>query len=172
MKKMLEPSSLMQYQSRTAPFTGRLFTCARPGRSQGRTLSSISDEVVTAWVNGLPWSHQLNIVSLLGTKTSGLSEYSYYSFRGGHESNDQSSNLPTFQEWLDLRFGAGRFVVIDFPTIDTKPIEETILADICQKVTSLLLAAADVLLVDSGGWGRTGKVCAMLDATPCAASSR
>ncbi len=170
--KSSEPSKLKQYQSRTAPLAGRLFTCARPGRSLGRKVSSISDEVVAAWVAGLPQSDQLHIVSLLGTKPNGLSEYSYYSFRGGHESSVQHSNSATFQEWLNERFGLGRFVVVDFPTIDTEPIEPTVLTDICRTVTSLLAASADVLLVDSGGEGRTGKVGATLHMTPFAVPSR
>lgn len=169
-----EPSNVKQYRARKVPFAGRLFTCARPGRSLGRKTSPISDDTVVAWVLGLPRSDHLHIVSLLGTKPCGRSEYSYYSFRGGRESSALRPKSPTFQEWLDLRFGPDRFIVIDFPTVDTKSIEPTMLSEICRRVNSLLDSSADVLLVDSGGEGRTGKVCAALGtvATPYWRGSR
>ena len=70
----------------------------------------------------------------------------------------------TFQQWLDHHFGHGNFVVIDFPTIDTKEIESKQLSAICAHVKSLLDSSATVVIVDSGGVGRTGRVCAAIPA--------
>jgi hypothetical protein len=166
--KPFEPLRLIEYRSRKAPFRGRLFTCARPGRSLGAKLSPIDDAIVKAWVDGLPTLRPLYIVSLLGSKPkpSGISEYSFYSFRGGHEPRDQRPASITFQKWLDLHFGRGSFIVVDFPTTDTEAIDVSYLSTICEAVRSLLDASANVLIVDSGGVGRSGKVCASLRAKP------
>jgi len=168
-----EPSNLKVFQSRKEPFAARLFTAARPGRSLGRAIPKISDETVYAWARGLlPLSSQLHIISLLGTKPNGLSEYSYYSFRGSRGSLEIDFKKPTFQEWLNDRFGLERFVVVDFPTIDTMPIEAAMITEICQCTTSLLMTSNDVLIVDSGGEGRTGKICSELCAVHRTVSGR
>ena len=61
---------------------GTLFTCARPGRSLGSKQTRINDKVVNSWIAGLPNSaDEIMIISLLGRKPDGLSEFSYYSFR-------------------------------------------------------------------------------------------
>lgn len=49
------------------------------------------------WVKGLPAANLLYIVSLLGKKPNGYSEFSYYPFRSSKEDDDK----PTFQQWLD-----------------------------------------------------------------------
>ncbi len=167
--KPFEPLRLIEYRSRKAPFGGRLFTCTRPGRSLGAKVSQIDDAIVKAWVNGLPQLRPLYIVSLPGSKPqpSGISEYSFYSFRGGHEPADQRPTSITFQKWLDLHFGKGSFIVVDFPTVDTEAIDVSYLFTICAAVRSLLEASANVLVVDSGGVGRSGKVYASLSASPC-----
>ncbi len=167
-EKPREPMRLIEYCSREAPFPGRLFTCARPGRSLGRKKGRIDDAIVKEWVVGLPKPRPLHIVSLLGTKPppSCISEYSYYSFRGGHEAAGQLPSSITFQAWLDLHYGKGSFFVVDFPTVDTKEIDAPRLSTICAFIRSLLELSANVLVVDSGGVGRTGKVCAALHLRP------
>lgn len=157
-----EPYRLKEFVSRAKPFAGRLFTCARPGRSKGSTKKSIGDEVVRAWIGGLPNCRPLHIVSLLGRKPppSGLSEYSYYSFRGGHENRKS----PTFQDWLDVNFAASGFKVTEFPTIDLRRIDDRDMAEICDYIRSLLKSSVNVLIVDSGGFTRTRSVCAALGA--------
>lgn len=161
-----EPYRLKEFTSRATPFAGRLFTCARPGRSLGSTKKKIDDEVVLAWVCGLPNCRPLHIVSLLGRKPppSALSEYSYYSFRGVHELPHIRPQSPTFQEWLDGHFAAGNFMVTDFPTIDLQPIADSNMSEICDRIGKLLDESANVLIVDSGGFTRTGSVCAALRA--------
>jgi hypothetical protein len=77
-----------------------------------RPLSRIADRYTGPCRRRLgrraPRAETLYLVSLLGRKKdNGPSEYSFYSFRGGHE--DMLSK-PTFQEWLDNRFGIGHFV--------------------------------------------------------------
>jgi hypothetical protein len=93
-----------------------------------------------------------------------ISEYSFYTFRGGHELLDERPGTVTFQHWLDVRFGSGTFVVIDFPTVDTEKVDPSQLSCICDCIGTLLSAGASVVVVDSGGFGRTGKVCATLGA--------
>ena len=58
------------------------------------------------WAHGLLMFRPLHIVSLLGQKPepNSKSEYSYYSFRGGHESLLERPGTITFQEWLNLQF--------------------------------------------------------------------
>lgn len=161
-----EPYCLKEFTSPEGQFAGRLFTCARPGRSNGSTKKKIDDEVVQAWVRGLPNCRPLHIVSLLGWKPppTRLSEYSYYSFRGGHESSDSRPRSLTFQEWLEVHFAAGNFVVTDFPTTDLEPIGEAYMKEICDYIRKLLNESANVMIVDSGGFTRTGNVCKALRA--------
>ena len=90
---------------------GRLFTCGRPGRATfGRDKRPMDEATIDFWVKGLPPAELLHIVSLLGKKKSGFSEFGYYPFRSEHESGSK----PTFQEWFDERYGR-RFVVHEFP---------------------------------------------------------
>src|SRR5690242_2767743 len=79
-----EPSNDRERKSAGTPCPGALFTCGRPGRSLGRT-ATMSDEMADCWVTGLPNTNTLHLVSLLGTKHDGTSEYRFYSFRGSHE---------------------------------------------------------------------------------------
>ena len=63
----------------------------------------------------------LAILSLLGWKANGRSEFSFYSFRGSDEETERPDR-PTFQQQLDARYGTGRYCVIEFPTTDTKVV--------------------------------------------------
>ena len=62
---------------------------------------------------GLPKSEKLHIVSLLGSKKDGYSEFQYYPFRSAKEEVDK----PTWQEWLDQCCG-DHFMIHEFPTVD------------------------------------------------------
>src|SRR5450759_4717724 len=116
---MSEPYRLTRWVSKTQQITGRLFTCARPGRSMGRKQANISDECVLAWAAGLPTSaEETIIISLLGKKANGLSEFSYYSFRGGFERWQDRPNCPTFEEWLNSHCKPRRYRVYEYPTTD------------------------------------------------------
>src|SRR5437870_1313191 len=85
--KPLKPFRLRQWRAGQAFGSVRFFTCARPGRTGNEASKSadVADEVVHRWVLGLPGPHPA-IVSLLGCKPGGPSEFSFYSFYGGFDS--------------------------------------------------------------------------------------
>ena len=146
------------------------YTCARPGRSD-ETAHDVSDEIVDDWVSGLPGPNTA-IVSLLGRKRSesGRSEFSHYSFRSNLEPVDEGKDVPTFQEWLDRNHPQLGIIVHEHPTYDRGPVSEETLALVIDDVTSLLSTGRTVIVFDSGGMERTGRVARRLGATentPC-----
>jgi hypothetical protein len=151
-----EPCALIQWVVSAEGLQGQLFTCARPGRSLGRKTNTIDDTAVVDWLNGLPATETVTaIVSLLGRKPDGQSEFSYYSFRSVHEDRPGS---PTFQAWLDRETAPGKYVVIEHPTIDTQPICLDLMNEITASILANLRARQTVVVVDSGGVSRTGDV--------------
>ncbi len=85
---------------------------------------TINDDVVVSWIAGMPSSaEEIIIMSLLGRKPDGLSEFSYYSFRGGFDRSKDRPGCPTWQEWLTKRYGS-KYRVCEFPTIDTELVPE------------------------------------------------
>lgn len=96
-----------------------------PSKTLHEAIFQLTGSTVKApihWLNGLPATETVTaIVSLLGRKPepAGQSEFSYYSFRSVHEDRPGS---PTFQEWLDRETAPGKYVVIEHPTTDTRPI--------------------------------------------------
>lgn len=145
---MKEPFNLKEWHVDN----GRLFTSGRPGRSAGNKLKAVTAETIDSWVSGLPLGNPLQIVSLLGSKTNGDSEFCY-PFRSALEKGDK----PTFQQWLDERYQT-QFVIHEFPTQDKLPINSKILNEIVPCVLELLNANHVVLIVDSAGVQRTGAV--------------
>jgi hypothetical protein len=124
----------------------------------GAKVAKISDEVVDVWLNGLPSSTgETIIVSLLGGKPRGPSEFSYYSFRGGFDQPKDRPGCPTWQEWLNSRYGS-RYVVCEFPTIDTEDVPERTKKILFKTILEFIQAGKTVIVVDSGGVGRTGRV--------------
>src|SRR5208283_79193 len=107
-----EPYRLKRHNFKDGQMAGCLFTCARPGRSMGAKKAKIGDDVVDAWIAGIgnevdcgnsrrPLSNeQIIMISLLGRKPNGLSEFSYYSFRGGFDRPEDRPGCPTWQAWL------------------------------------------------------------------------
>ena len=87
------------------------YTCARPGRSGG-SKGHVSDQIVSAWVEGLPGPNTA-IVSLLGRKqgSKGSSEFTYYSFSGGVDTSLEQGTKPTFAKWLDTFHAEHRILV-------------------------------------------------------------
>jgi hypothetical protein len=133
----------------------RLFTCGRPGRATyGRDKINVDDDTIDKWVNGLPKATVLHIVSLLGQKKSGFSEFGYYPFRSSKESGPK----PTFQEWLDEHYGR-RFIVHEFPTVDARGIPPDVLTSVTHCIIDLIENGNTVVLVDSAGAERTARVC-------------
>ena len=146
-----EPKSLREWSTNG----GHLFTCGRPGRATfGREQRPIDEDTIDRWAGGLPSVDVLHIVSLLGEKRSGLSEFSYYPFR----SSKKPGAEPTFQEWLDQRYGP-RFVVHEFPTVDMRGIPPDVLAAAAQEVRHLVDEGNLVVVIDSAGAERTARVC-------------
>ena len=133
---------------------GRLFTCGRPGRATfERERTPVDIDTIDRWVEGLPTATVVHIVSLLGRKQDGFSEFSYYPFRCSQEPGPE----PTFQEWLDARYEA-RFIVHEFPTTDCRGIGREIMGAVCKCVRTLLQQGSTVVIVDSAGAERTARV--------------
>src|SRR5947209_447721 len=79
------------------------YTCARPGRKVSAT-DPIPDSVVEAWVENLErLGPRPALISLLGRKPRGASEYSFYSFHGGFDCAQGAASTPSFGEWLQCR---------------------------------------------------------------------
>ena len=102
-------------------------------------------------------------VSLLGRKPSGKSEFSFYSFCGGWDTQEERQGKPTFQEWLTQHHPGLGLKVVEHPTVDSTTIPDASLASIKRDVRRILDSGLTVILVDSGGVQRTGRVCSALD---------
>ena len=141
------------------------YTCARPGRS-GETTDDVPDEVVDKWVSGLP-EPKTAIVSLLGRKrnSTGMSEFSYYSFCSDYDTADERRDRLSFQEWLAQNHGHLEIIVREHPTFDRRPVGDDLLAGVRDDIFDLLSTGRTVVVVDSGGMERTGRVVGFLCAT-------
>lgn len=163
---LVEPYRLKHWQVDTSEGDlAHFYTCARPGRSKG-PKGCVPDWTVTAWVLGLP-GPATAIVSLLGRKQgkSGASEYSFYSFSGGFDSTSERGRQPSFQEWLDIHHGQRQILVREHPTYDYRPITHVQLTAIYTDIHDLIAEGRTVVVMDSGGETRTGKVCRRMGAT-------
>jgi hypothetical protein len=163
----MEPYRLRRWKPRSATDRVQFFTCARPGRSQGKSVHKISDDLVHRWVRGLPGLPNTVIVSLLGRKqnSSGLSEFSFYSFYGSRDSESERRGRLSFQQWLDRWHKDKHILVIEHPTYDCspEPIPEEIKNAVAIDINTHLLAGRTVVLVDSGGETRTRTICTYMD---------
>lgn len=146
-----EPRNLRRWTTTS----GRLFTCGRPGRgTYGTKAVEIGEDTIDRWLTGLPEADPLHIVSLLGRKQGGMSEFSYYPFRSEQEGGQQ----PTFSKWLADRYGS-RFVVHEFPTEDMSDIPPEVVRAASQRVRELVASGQTVVVVDSAGAVRSRTVC-------------
>lgn len=156
--KPLKPYMLKRWRTGAPPSCGYFFTCARPGRT-GNSASKhahVSDDVVHRWVLGLPGPKPA-IVSLLGRKPDGTSEFSFYSFYGGLD--HPSDSRPSFQQWLDRWHREEAILVREHPTYDFRPIPTETLDSVADDINELISGGRTVILVDSGGQTRTRIVC-------------
>ncbi len=133
------------------------FTCARPGRSKAKD-QPVEDKIVHQWVNNLPGPNT-SIVSLLGRKPDGTSEFSFYSFYGGCDDPTEAHGRLSFRAWLDRWHGDRAIEVIEHPTKDYIKIPPETLATVAADIERLLSAGRTVVLVDSGGEIRSRQVC-------------
>jgi hypothetical protein len=149
------------------------FTCARPGRNgnQASKTASVSDDVVHRWVLGLPGPHTA-IVSLLGRKPDGTSEFSFYSFYGGFDLPADNPGRLSFQSWLDKWHGSLSIILREHPTWDFKPMSPETLEAVSNEIRELASAGRTIVLIDSGGVTRTGRVCRHISAVEDSSSGR
>ena len=164
-----KPHNLKRWKVDTTAGPAYFFTCGRP-RRQNDPEGQVPDEFVYRWVLGLPGPNTA-IVSLLGRKHTerGLSEFSYYSFCGGLDTPEERGEHPSFQERLDLHHKGLNVLVCECPTLDYRdpPISFRDMDKIKDVILQLISMGHTVVVMDSGGVGRTGFVCKNLTADEC-----
>lgn len=140
------------------------YTSARPGRSAELASkdAQIPDQLVAKWVRSLPGPTPA-IISLLGTKPDGSSEYRFYSFSGG--SDGSAGKQKSFGAWLRDQIPEQAIELVERPTVDFKAVPEETIAAVLKDIKRLAAQGKTVVLVDSGGEQRTGAVCRRIGAT-------
>jgi hypothetical protein len=128
----------------------QFFTCARPGRTgDPKTKNAkVPDDVVHRWVQGLPGPRPA-IVSLLGRKPDGQSEFWFYSFFGGFDLPEDNPGRISFVGWLARSYAD--VILREHPTVDLCPIPSEVLSQIGADVGQLIAMGRRVIIVDSGG---------------------
>jgi len=149
----MEPWKLRRWKLPSAS-SAKFYTCARPGRSKG-SKGPAPDDLIHEWISGLPPNQNVAILSLLGHKPDGTSEWSFYSFYRKHRS---------FQEWLDQHYPAKAIKVIQHSTCDCRSIERERLSAIEADIRALLQGGQTVVMMDSGGAQRIQQVCRYIGA--------
>lgn len=171
-----KPYKLRCWQLDTPTGPAKLFTCGRPGRENSPD-GCVHDELAHCWVLGLKkyCGSNLAIISLLGRKDNakGKSEFCHYSFCGGMDTPSERKGRPTFQEWLDHHHKDLSILVREYPTFDYKdpPVHWNILDAVKAEILKLISECYTVVVMDSGGIGRTGSVCQYMHATECTPSN-
>ena len=155
--KPQKPYRLRRWRMDTPTGPAYLFTCGRLGREKSKNLA-VPDDLVHRWVLGLRGSNTA-IVSLLGRKPDGTSEYSFNSFCGGCDTEAERGNRQTFQEWLETHHNSLGILVREHPTTDYGPIHLDTLNVVAGDIRGLNSQRYTVTIVDSGGETRTGEVC-------------
>ncbi len=150
----MEPYRLRRWRV----FPGHLFTCGRPGRSKWKDAALVPEHIIHEWVRNLPGEAPV-IVSLLGRKPDGTSEFSFYPFHGGFDSPETYRGRPSFQGWLEIHHPDRHIAVREHPTEDFRAIPEEVLAAVATDISQFLKAGDAIILIDSGGQSRTGAVC-------------
>lgn len=103
------------------------------------------------------------VVSLLGRKPNGMSEYWFYSFYGRLDDAEDRHGKLSFAEWLTSVHPDVE--LLDQPTTDFEPVPLGTLQTIETDVRRSLRSGRTVLVFDSGGETRIGQVCRHLDAS-------
>ena len=168
--KPQKPYNLKCWQVDTPTGSAHFFTCGRPGHEKG-SHGQVCDELVHGWVLGLRECCGLNlaIISLLGRKNNqkGKSEFCHYSFCGGMDTPSERKGRPTFQEWLDHHHNDLNILVREYPTFDYRepPVHWNTLDAVKAEILKLISECYTVVVMDSGGIGRTGSVYQYMHAT-------
>jgi hypothetical protein len=161
----MKPYKLRRWRWKDGELSCYFFTCARPGRTnkEESKKAQVSDDLVSRWLTGLP-GPRTAIVSLLGCKPDGTSEYAFYSFYGGYDKPEKRPGRKSFREWLDQRHGAPPIQLRECPTTDFNKVPDDVLNAAAKSVAELLRQGHTVVLVDSGGDQRTSQVCRYIGA--------
>ena len=167
--KPQKPYRLRRWKMDTPTGPAYFFTCGRPGREKSKNLP-VSDDIVHRWILGLPGPNTV-IVSLLGRKPDGTSEYSFYSFCGGCDTEAEHGNRPTFQEWLETHHNSLGILIREHPTTDYGAVHLNTLDVVADDIRRLVSQGYTVTIVDSGGQTRTGQVCRHIGAKEDSSSS-
>ena len=163
--KPKKPYRLKRWRVDTPTGSAHFFTCARPRRTslEESKTKPVPYETVHRWVLWLgKLGSKMAIVSLLGQKPDGLSEFWFYSFSGGFDTPSERGDRPTFQEWLDHHHRNLNILVREHPTYDlagAKTFPPGTLDTVKADIEELILTGHTVIVVDSGGETRTGMVC-------------
>ena len=156
------PYNLKCWKLDTPRGTAHFYTCGRPGRENGPN-GKVPDELVHQWVLGLP-EPDTAIISLLGRKRPtknepiGKSEFWYYSFYGGWDTQSEREGCLSFQEWLNLHHKNLKISVYEYPTIDRMGVPLEVRCTVSNKLRRLILQGQTVVVVDSAGAERTGRI--------------
>ena len=159
----MEPFRLRSWKLPAPNDAARFYSCARPGRSKSKT-DAVPDDLVNKWVNGIPGPNTV-LISILGRKPDGMSEFAFYSFCGAFESAEERRHKLSFQEWLDREHKEAGILVIEHPTCDHRRILPETLSAVSADIVRFALEGRTVVLVDSGGEVRSGEVCRHLKAS-------
>ena len=174
--KPQEPHNLKCCQLNIPTGPAQFFTCGRPGHEKGPD-GQVCDELVHSWVLGLRkhCGPNLAIISLLGRKNNyrGKSEFWHYSFCGEKDKPSERQGRPTFQEWLDHHHNDLNILVREYPTFDYRdpPVHWDTLDAVKAEILKLISEGYAVVVMDSGGIGRTGSVCQYMHATESTSSN-
>ena len=159
------PNSSFNGAVRTPALASRLiarsdtpFHVCPPGQVE-KQLGLGSDSIVDKWVKGLPGGAKTTVVSLLGRKPGGLSEFSFYSSSGASETPEERGKRPLFQDWLSQRHRDRGIEVVEHPTTDFKLLARELFKTVSRQIDLLLTSGRTVVFVDSGGVTRTSQVC-------------
>jgi hypothetical protein len=156
----MEPYRKRRWRRSSSPEPIAFYTCARPGRSHG-SIQQVPDAIVHKWVQGLP-GPRATILSLLGRKPDGQSEFSFYNFTGKNDNPGEARGKPHFQDWLAKHYPDNDITVVEHPTTDFQSISTETLQRIANDGQTFLCDGRTIVLIDSGGQTRTGTVCKYL----------
>jgi hypothetical protein len=101
------------------------------------------------------------IVSLLGRKRDGQSEFAFYPFDGGDDERNDGGRY-SFRGWLGREYPT--VILCEFPTVDFEPVPPETIVAVEAEVSRLLAEGVTVVIVDSGGVQRTSSVARALGA--------
>lgn len=155
-QSLLTPHNLKCWKLDTSTGTTHFYTCGRPGREMGND-GQVPDELVHRWVLGLP-GPDTAVVSLLGRKPGGLSEFSYYSFCGGLDTPEERKGRSSFQDWLNEQHKNLHISFYEYPTIDRRGVPLEVRCAVSDEIRRLIMKGHTAVVVDSAGSERTGRI--------------